>query len=141
MTGRGHSVSVAGVVLADGRALLARRADNGRWEPPGGVLEREESIEAGLAREVREETGLAMEVQTLTGVYKNHALGVVALVFACARVDGELTVNPEVTAFRWVSSAEVDELMVPAFAVRVRDAFEYRVRPAIRSHDGTNLLT
>ena len=38
-----HSVSVAGIVVDDhGRVLVIRRDDNGRWEPPGGVLELDE---------------------------------------------------------------------------------------------------
>ena len=52
-TERPHSVSVAGVVIDDlGRALLIQRRDNGKWEPPGGVLEREETIPEALQREV-----------------------------------------------------------------------------------------
>jgi 8-oxo-dGTP diphosphatase len=46
-----HSVSVAGVIVDDCcRALLSRRRDNQRWEPPGGVLELAEYIEDGLRR-------------------------------------------------------------------------------------------
>ena len=47
MTGEAtyHSVSVAGVVIDEnGRTLVIQRRDNGQWEPPGGVLERDESI-------------------------------------------------------------------------------------------------
>lgn len=67
-----HSVSVAAAIVRDdSRVLLVRRADNGRWEPPGGVLELDEPIEAGLTREVAEETGLSVEIETLSGVYKN----------------------------------------------------------------------
>ena len=67
-----HSVSVAAAIIDDqGRFLAIRRADNGRWEPPGGVLELHESIEEGLIREVAEETGLTIEPLALTGVYKN----------------------------------------------------------------------
>ena len=54
MTGEAtyHSVSVAGVVIDEnGRTLVIQRRDNGHWEPPGGVLEREESIIQGLLRE------------------------------------------------------------------------------------------
>ena len=56
-----HSVSVAGVITDDGRALLVRGRDTLHWEPPGGVLELDESIDAGLRREVSEETGLMIE--------------------------------------------------------------------------------
>jgi 8-oxo-dGTP pyrophosphatase MutT (NUDIX family) len=38
-----QSVSVAAAVLEADRAVVRRR-DTGRWEPPGGVLERGESI-------------------------------------------------------------------------------------------------
>ena len=66
-----HSVSVAGVITdANGRALLIRRRGTLHWEPPGGVLELDETIEAGLRREVCEETGLMVEPVALTGVYK-----------------------------------------------------------------------
>jgi 8-oxo-dGTP pyrophosphatase MutT (NUDIX family) len=57
-----HSVSVAGVIVDEqNRAVLIRRRDNLQWEPPGGVLEVDESIHDGLRREVLEETGLVVE--------------------------------------------------------------------------------
>ncbi len=90
-----HSVSVAGVILDDhGRALLIQRRDNGQWEAPGGILELHEDIESGLIREVREETGLEVEPIALTGVYKNMARGIIALVFYCRAVGGQLTRKP-----------------------------------------------
>lgn len=79
-----HSVSVAGIVVRDdGRILAIQRRDNKHWEPPGGVLELEETFEAGVRREVREETGVDVEVERLTGVYKNLSRGIVAFVFRC----------------------------------------------------------
>ncbi len=79
-----HSVSVAGIVVNDtGQILVIRRRDNGHWEPPGGVLELDESFEDGVRREVREETGIPVVVERLTGVYKNMPRAVVALVFRC----------------------------------------------------------
>ena len=96
-----HSVSVAGVVV-DGhdRALLIRRRDNLRWEPPGGVLELGESIEAGLCREVREESGLAVQTVSLTGVYKNMNRAIIALVFRCRSLGWQLATNDEVSGFQ-----------------------------------------
>ncbi len=89
-TERPHSVSVAGVVVDDeGRALLIQRRDNGHWEPPGGILEREETIPEALQREVLEETGIKIALPaTLTGVYKNMTGLIVSLVFRCEASDG-----------------------------------------------------
>lgn len=137
----GHSVSVAGVVVSDdGRALLIQRRDNHRWEPPGGVLELGESIDDGLRREVREETGLDVEPVALTGVYKNMKRGIVALVFRCKAVGGQLNVSDETEAFRWASEAEVTEFASEAYAVRVLDALRKPSPAAIRKHDGMRLL-
>lgn len=87
-----HSVSVAGIVVRDdGRVLVIKRDDNGHWEAPGGVLELDESFEAGVRREVLEETGLEVTVERLTGVYKNMTHGIVALVYRCRPVGASHT--------------------------------------------------
>ena len=135
-----HSVSVAGVVVDDrGRALIVKRKDNGRWEPPGGVLEHGETIDDGLRREVFEETGLKIEPGALTGVYQNMVRKIIALVFRCRAIDGQLTENAEASAFHCASPDEIRSLMTEAYAVRVLDTLSAET-PAIRWHDGTNLL-
>jgi 8-oxo-dGTP diphosphatase len=48
-----------------------QRRDDGGWEIPGGVLERNETFEDGVVREVHEETAVHVEVERLTGVYKH----------------------------------------------------------------------
>jgi 8-oxo-dGTP diphosphatase len=136
-----HSVSVAGVIVDDQhRALLIRRRDNQHWEPPGGVLERNETIQAGLCRELREETGLSVKPLRLTGVYKNMSRGIISLVFQCQILGGELTTNDEVSEFRWAASDEVTSLVDEAFAIRVLDALDESSTPAVRQHDGVRLL-
>ncbi|MGW4689363.1 NUDIX domain-containing protein [Streptomyces sp. NPDC004244] len=135
-----HSVSVAGIVVReDGRVLVIQRADNGAWEPPGGILERDERPEDGVLREVAEETGIAIEVERLTGVYKNITLGVIALVFRCRPVGGAEQLSDESTAVRWLTPDEVEQSMKEVFAVRVADALDGTV-PHVRSHDGVRLL-
>src|SRR5258708_4402529 len=85
-----HSVSVAAVVTDHaGHVLVVQRRDNGEWQIPGGVLELDESIPAGVRREVEEETGLQVQPSRLTGVYKNLRRGVVALVFRAQVVGGQ----------------------------------------------------
>jgi 8-oxo-dGTP diphosphatase len=86
-----HSVSAgAAVVREDGRMLAIKRADNGEWVLPGGIVELDEDSRDTVRREVLEErrevleeTGLTVEPGQLTGVYKNMRLGVVSLVSRC----------------------------------------------------------
>jgi 8-oxo-dGTP diphosphatase len=135
-----HSVSVAGVIVDEQqRALLIQRRDNQHWEPPGGVLELNESIPAGLRREIQEETGLSVEPEALTGVYTNMTRGIVALVFRCKILGGQLAVNGEVSAFRWATADEVRGLASEAYAIRVLDALDSG-RAAVRQHDGVHLV-
>ncbi|WP_037601836.1 NUDIX hydrolase [Streptacidiphilus rugosus] len=135
-----HSVSVAGaVVREDGRILVIRRADNGAWELPGGVLELAETPEAGVLREVWEETGIRVAVERLTGVYKNMHRGVVALVFRCQPIGGEARASDESTDVEWISIEEVKQRMDEAFAVRLLDALSLDA-PHVRAHDGRRLL-
>ena len=137
-----HSVSVAAAIIRDdGRVLAIRRRDNGRWEPPGGVLELDETIEEGLKREVREETGLGVEIDRLTGVYKNMARSIVALVFRCHVVNGTPHSSAEVSEAAWLSTDEVRERMSEAFATRLVDAYTSTTsQPLIRHHDGERIL-
>lgn len=136
-----HSVSVAGIVVDKAeRILVIRRRDNGHWEPPGGILELHESFEDGVCREVFEETGLHVQVDRLTGVYKNIRIGVVALVFRCTPLSVDIqTQSHEADTIQWVSLANITNLMDPAFAIRVTDAFD-DCTPA-RLHDGIQLIS
>ncbi|WP_254711959.1 NUDIX hydrolase [Streptomyces sp. TRM64462] len=136
-----HSVSVAGAVVRDdGRLLVIRRADNGAWELPGGVLELAETPEEGVVREVREETGIHVEVDELTGVYKNVARGIVALVFRCKTSGGTERISSESTAVDWLTPEEVVERMSEVYAIRLLDAIDGQ-GPHVRSHDGIRLVT
>lgn len=135
-----HSVSVAGVVVDDlDRVLIIQRRDNGRWEPPGGVLELDEAPLDGVVREVMEETGVKVAVERLTGVYKNINRAVVALVFRCSPIEGTAAARAESKKSLWVSREEVKRKMLPAYSIRIEDAFGVDAR--IRVHDGTNLIS
>jgi ADP-ribose pyrophosphatase YjhB (NUDIX family) len=136
-----HSVSVAAVVTDDnGRVLVIQRRDNGAWQPPGGVLELDESPQAGVRREVREETGVEIEPQRLTGVYKNMSLGVVALVFRARTIAGTPAETAESVAVAWWTADQVAADMDEVFAVRILDALRTDLTPAVRTHDGRRIL-
>ena len=137
---RVHSVAVVGVVVSTGGLVLAaRRRDDGRWEPPGGVLESGERFEDGVVREVHEETGLTVRVERLTGVYKNLLRDVVVLVYRCSPVAGTAGPQEETSAVEWVTPEEAVRRMPPVFAARVTDALSAGA-PASRAHDGHDLV-
>ncbi|WP_149204102.1 NUDIX hydrolase [Actinotalea subterranea] len=71
--GVGHELlwlaGVSAVVVADdGRLLLGRRSDTGRWAVVSGILDPGEQPAVAAAREVLEETGVSVEVVALTAV-------------------------------------------------------------------------
>lgn len=135
-----HSVSVAAVVVDAGKVLVICRRDTGQWEPPGGVLEHDETIQRGLLREVREETGYDVEVEALTGVYKHMRRGIVALVFRCRLVGGSArTETSETRDLRWLDRFEIGTYLSESYAVRVFDALDMTT-PAVRAHDGHTVL-
>lgn len=136
-----HSVSAgAAVIREDGRMLAIKRADNGEWVLPGGIVELDEDPRDTVRREVLEETGVTVEPGQLTGVYKNMRLGVVSLVFRCRPLSGAGQPTAEATEVAWLDSTEVTGRMAEAFAIRLIDALETD-EPRIRIHDGQQLLS
>jgi 8-oxo-dGTP diphosphatase len=135
-----HSVSVTGVVFSDdGRVLAIQRSDDGRWVPPGGVLELAETPFEGVEREVLEETGIRVRAKQLTGVYKNMKQGIVTLAFRCSVIGGHSHPTDEAKQVTWLTIDQVQRDMVPARAIRITDALSDN-GPFVRIHDGTHLL-
>lgn len=61
---------VAAARTADGRLLLIRRGDSGKWALPGGTLEWGENLRDAIQREVFEETGATVTaLGELLGTY------------------------------------------------------------------------
>ncbi|WP_228769989.1 NUDIX hydrolase [Actinokineospora alba] len=65
--------------------------------------------------------------------------GIVALVFRCTPGEGSARAADEAHEVRWLTRDEVRNLMSPAFAIRVLDAFE--PYPSVRAHDGFDLIS
>lgn len=66
-------VGVGGVVIANGRVVLIRRANEprkGEWSIPGGKLEVGETLREGVRRELHEETGLDVRVGDLIEAFE-----------------------------------------------------------------------
>src|SRR5689334_22090258 len=86
------------VINADGWVLLQKRADNGKWALPGGILEPGEEPADCVVREVWEETGITVVPVRLSGVYGGSNLTVrypngdqniyVSICFVCRPIGG-----------------------------------------------------
>lgn len=66
-----------------GRILWVRRRDNGRWELPGGAIERGETPLDAVVREVKEESGFDVEVTRLALMNWRRDVGDIVLCFEC----------------------------------------------------------
>ncbi|MET9252695.1 NUDIX domain-containing protein [Streptomyces sp. NPDC003717] len=130
------------VVDADGRVLLQRRVDNGKWALPGGRMEIGETLPGCAVRETREETGLDVEVLGLVGTYTNpgHVFAYddgevrqeFSICFLARPTGGELAVSDESTEVAWFEPAETDDLpMVAGIRKRLTD-WRYGKTPAFR---------
>lgn len=103
----------AAVFDSDGRILLVRRSDDGRWCLPCGWVEPNESPEEAAVREAREETGLIVRTTRLVDVFTRkpaHGYGphsAIAIVYLCDVVDGVLQGSHEVTEVRYCRIGEV----------------------------------
>ncbi|MEK7323978.1 MAG: NUDIX domain-containing protein [Chloroflexota bacterium] len=123
--------------------LLVRRADNGRWDVPGGYMEAGEGVTEACAREVLEETGLQVQVKRLISVYTNphllleysdgNHLQLVVLHFETESIGGHLKSNEETSELKYFSQSETAELeMTPLGRLRVNDAFAAQEAAIIR---------
>jgi len=106
-------VVAAALLDHDGRVLAAERSRPpklaGRWEFPGGKVERGESEHEALARECREELGVTIEVGERLGGDLPVRDDVVLRVWLARIVAGQP--HPvEHRTLRWLALDELDEV-------------------------------
>lgn len=112
-------VAAVGALVSngDGQMLLVRRARNpgkGKWGLPGGFVDREETIEAALAREVMEEIGLKLSSCDYLMSHPNHydycemVAPVIDLFYLCqvAHPERIQLAEDELDHFEWVKPSE-----------------------------------
>ena len=131
------------VLDAEGRMLLVRRADNGRFAVPGGYMEAGESVSEACAREVKEETGLDVEVKELIAIYSSpdrlliyedgNQWQLVILHFYVERFGGFLQMSEETTEAQFFTRDEALALDLGEWdRQRVLDGFNFMGEPFIR---------
>lgn len=95
-------VDVRGAVVADGKILLVKERDDGRWAMPGGWADVGDLPSETVVREVWEETGLRVVASKLIGLFDANRVGeplsfyhAYKLVFLCEVVGDEVEVSAE----------------------------------------------
>lgn len=105
---------VAAVIEHDGRYLITQRRATAvlplLWEFPGGKVEAGEDDTAALRREVQHRLGAQIEVgQMISYVRHPYEHYVVDLFLYECRLIGTAVEARNVSAFKWVTSAEFDQ--------------------------------
>jgi 8-oxo-dGTP diphosphatase len=99
------------LIQRDNRLLLARRADSGRWELPGGKQEPGESLPQCLQREIAEELGCSVRVLEPAGKAQDldRSDPIALHCFRCLLNGGQPKAR-EHKELRWVTLVEALEL-------------------------------
>ena len=131
----------ASVLVEDGegRVLLEKRHDDGRWGYAGGAVEPDEVVEDAARRELREETGLEAGALEFFGVYSgpdNHfyypngdEVSYVEVVYVCRDWSGALCPQPgEVDELRFFSADALPPEVTPTNRRALRDWAEKKLR-------------
>jgi len=119
-------VAAYGVIIADGRMLLAHWSQSGRssWTLPGGGLEAGEDPADAARREILEETGYTAQLDALIGVDSRvipassrfvkdaDSLHALRIVYAASVITGELQheMNGSTDRAEWFALEEVRTL-------------------------------
>ena len=117
--------TAASVIIEDGegRILLGRRSDNGKWDYSGGSLEIDERVEDCARRELFEEMGLyadGLEFFMINSGPETHYIypngdevSNVEIIYLCRDWSGTPHINDgELTELRFFDSSEITEEMI-----------------------------
>ena len=87
-------ISVRGVCFRDNKLLVVHQRGTDIWALPGGGLDEDESLEAGVRRELREELGIEVKVGRLlfSQIYSDDQDQHLEFFFL-------ININPEVESF------------------------------------------
>ena len=122
------SLSTKAIILdSRGRVLVLKDSTSDWWDLPGGHVQDDETLEAGLRREVFEETGLLVTSYSQIFV-KNLALGnppvEKPVVFFFASVMGDVVLSHEHTNAAWQSPDNLQVLNLGVFLPVILEALQ-----------------
>ena len=130
------------VIVREGKILLQKRSDNGKWGLIGGLLELNETYEEAALREIREETGLEVRLDAFLGLFHNYDMvwangdraHVIGAYYAASIAQGEPRTDEESLELRFFSREELPPLFAEDHRAAV-DAYFAGIRlPLLREN-------
>lgn len=118
---------VAGIIYKDGKILIAKRNlhkdQGGKWEFPGGKVEKGETNEEALKREIKEELDADIEVKEYVGENEFHYPEKdVKLIFYKANLISDRVKLLEHEDYKWI---KIEESSKYDFAEADKKVFEW----------------
>lgn len=104
----------AAIIDDDGKVLCAQRGYGplkGKWEFPGGKIEKDENAIQALIREIKEELGIVVEVKELIdeNYHEYDKSNINLQVYRCKYVSGNIN-DTEHQTLKWVEGKKLNEL-------------------------------
>jgi 8-oxo-dGTP diphosphatase len=145
MTERSTIIVAAGVVIEDGRVLLAQRKRGthleGAWELPGGKVEDGEDPRTALRRELAEELGILVRVGDIVEVtfhrYEEANKNVLLLFFDATRLpESPAPQALDVASFEWAGPSQLVATRFPPADLGVVAKVRSRLEAVAPLHPG-----
>lgn len=114
-----YGIAVKAFIVNDKEELLILKRDPndvykpGKWDNPGGKLEKDEDLIAGLKRETKEETNLDIEIilpLNVKTIKINEEMIVSLIIFLCKPKSEKIILSEEHTEYKWVSIKDKKEI-------------------------------
>lgn len=121
------------VVRFKDKYLLLKKAEDivaenvGKWECPGGRIDKDEDPEKAVLREIKEETGLKCEIiRELPFLHKrNKKYESLCHVYLVQALSNKIKLSSEHSEYKWVRPEEVKNMPLVLFADLLLEYFEH----------------
>lgn len=130
-------VDVRAAVFRDGRILLVREKEDGRWTLPGGWADVGDSPSGAVVREVKEESGYDVKVRKLLALLDRNLHGhppiaahAYKLFFQCDLVGGDARAEGETDAVDFFPKDKIPPLsLTRVTGAQIEQLFEHFSHP------------